>query len=78
MGASDFGERQAPIPVTQYPGAVDLDRATSDLAALQLCPAHAGAHSFDDETTLQFSDCSDDYDHGASERPSRVDVLPKG
>jgi hypothetical protein len=43
----------------EYHGSVDVNWTASDLAAFELGPTHAGAHSLDDEITFQFGDRSD-------------------
>jgi hypothetical protein len=40
--------------------AIKLERWTSDVAAFELRPPHAAAHSFDDQAAFQLGDRADD------------------
>jgi hypothetical protein len=45
---------------------IDVERTTADMPAFQPGTTHAGAHSFDDEISLEFGDGPDDDDDGSS------------
>jgi hypothetical protein len=62
--------------VLEHRGAVDVQRPTPDVAALQLCAAHASTYPLDDQVPLQLGDGADDDDNGAAQRAARIDVSP--
>ena len=48
---------------------------TSDVAAFELGPPHAGPYPLDDQVALKFGDRPDDDHDRSSERSSGVDLL---
>src|SRR4051794_26905680 len=73
----EFGQRHAMGAFALNGLAVDVQRLTPDVPALELGPAHAAPYALDDQVALQFGDGTDDDDDGPPERATGVDVLPE-
>ena len=58
-------------------GMVELQRIAADVPAFEASAPHAGAHPFDDEVALKFSDGADDDYDGSAQRTAGVDLLPE-
>src|SRR5271155_5111052 len=54
---------------------IEFEGLAPDVAALELCSAHAGAHPLDDQVALQFRDRSDDDHHRPTQRTAGIDLF---
>jgi hypothetical protein len=60
VGLRQLSQAVALLAVAMDGGAVEDQGFPSDVSAFELGPPHAGAHSLDDQASLQFCDCADD------------------
>src|ERR1039458_4579231 len=65
------------LPVAEDGGSIQDQGLPPDMPAFELGPPHAGAHPFDDQAALQFSDRTDDDHNRPAQRPAGVDLLPE-
>ena len=77
MGFGDLAQALAILAVAVDGGVVELQRITADVLAFKTGAPHAGAHPFDDEVALQFSDGADDNHDGPAQRTAGVDLFAK-
>ena len=70
-----LAETVAPLTVPQDSVAIKNKWFTSDVAAFELGPPHAGPYSLDDQVSLEFGDGPDDDHNSPAQGTSRVDLL---
>src|SRR5580704_15237137 len=72
---ADLRQRHAGAAVSDDLLPVDIEPRTPNLPSFKLCPTHSGPNPFDDQTSFKLSNRGHDDDHGATQRPRRVDVF---
>jgi len=78
MHFRQLADAEASLAIAQHGVAISNQFGATNVLAFQLCPTHAGFHSFNNKAAFQFGDRADNDDHGASQRAAGVDVLAKG
>ena len=63
------------LPAAEDGGSIEDQGLPSDVATFELGPPHTGAHSFDDQAALQFSDGADDDHDRPTQRAAGVDLF---
>jgi hypothetical protein len=72
---SNLGQGHATSAVSDNLPPIHIQSCPADLATLQPSPSHATFDSLDYQTPLEFTDRSDNDDHGATQRAGSVDVF---
>ena len=77
MSAGDLAEALTLAAVALDPGAIELERRSTDGPALEARPPHAGLDPLDDQVAFEFCDGADDDHDGPAQRAGCVDFFPE-
>src|ERR1022692_3586527 len=75
MGLRQLPQALTILAVAEDGGSIEDQSFPPDMPSFELGPPHTGAHSLDDQTTLQLRDGSDDDNNRAAQGPAGIDLF---